>query len=228
MAGEYAVAAVALVVALVAVAVAVSGFSYLLWLVLRVFSAPGVVVHEFAHKQACDAAGVPVAEVVYFRLGDPPGYVRHHHPKRYRTSFVISVAPFLVNTIISLVAFLGFAWLVTTAVDATVLADGPALESVSAAVGELLAAPPETLALVGLSGWLGLSVGMQAFPSTGDAKTLWTRSSAEWRQSPLVLLGVPVVVVIYVANLLSWLWADVLYALALGVAAFSVIGWIGL
>lgn len=219
MAGEYVVAAVALVVALVAVAVAVSGFSYLLWLVLRVFSAPGVVVHEFAHKQACDAAGVPVAEVVYFRLGDPPGYVRHHHPKRYRTSFLISVAPFLVNTIISLVAFLGFAWLVTTSVDAA---------SVSAAVAHLRVAPLETLALLGLSGWLGLSVGMQAFPSTGDANTLWTRSSAEWRQSPLVLLGVPVVVVIYVANLLSWLWADVLYALALGVAAFSLIGWIGL
>ncbi|SEH13186.1 Putative zincin peptidase [Natronorubrum sediminis] len=219
MASEYVVAAVALVVALVAVAVAVSGFSYLLWLVLRVFSAPGVVVHEFAHKQACDAAGVPVAEVVYFRLGDPPGYVRHHHPKRYRTSFLISVAPFLVNTIISLVAFLGFAWLVTTTVD---------VASVSAAVADLRVAPPETLALVGLSGWLGLSVGMQAFPSTGDAKTLWTRSSSEWRQSPLVLLGVPVVVVIYVANLLSWLWADVLYALALGVAAFSVVGWIGL
>ncbi|ELY41876.1 metalloprotease family protein [Natronorubrum tibetense] len=218
MPAEYALIAAAAVVALVVLTAAIVGVSYLLTLALVCFTAPGVVVHEFAHKQACDLVGVPVVEVVYFRFRNPPGYVRHHQPERYRTSFVISVAPFLVNTVVAFVAFLGLAWLVSTTGDAG---------SPAAVLDTLSTASRETLALAGLWGWWGLSVGMQAFPSTGDANTLWARSRAEWRQSPVVLLGVPVVLVIYLANLLSWLWADVLYALALGVAAFYAIGALG-
>jgi len=62
----------------------------------------------------------------------------------------------------------------------------------------------------------------------GDANVLWTRSRAEWRRSPRVLLGVPIIVVIYVANLLSWLWADVLYAIGLFILAAWVMGLGGL
>ncbi|WP_436346011.1 DUF3267 domain-containing protein [Natronorubrum sp. FCH18a] len=218
MPAEYVLIAAAIVVAIVALSVAIVGVSYLLSLALVCVTAPGVVVHEFAHKQACDLVGVPVVEVVYFRFGNPPGYVRHHQPRRYRTSFVISVAPFLVNTVVAFVAFLGFAWLVTTTGDGG---------SPAALLGDLSTASNQTLAFAALWGWWGLSVGMQAFPSTGDANTLWARSRAEWRRSPVVLLGVPVVLVIYLANLLSWLWADVFYALALGVAAFYVIGTLG-
>ena len=198
----YAVAAVGAIVALTALVV---GISTLLWLLVRLFTIPGVVVHEFAHKQACELVGVPVLEVVYFRFGDPAGYVRHAQPKRYREAFVVSVAPFLVNTVVAFAIFLGLAALVST-------------------TGDLRGASSGTIAFAVGLGWLGLSIGMHAFPSTGDANTLWRRSRLEWRQSPTVLLGIPVIVVIYVANLLSWLWADVLYALGLGVLAFSVVG----
>jgi len=198
----YAVAAVGAIVALTAVIV---GISTLLWLLVRLFTIPGVVVHEFAHKQACELVGVPVLEVVYFRFGDPAGYVRHGQPERYREAFVVSVAPFLVNTVVAFAIFLGLATMIST-------------------TGELWTAASETVAIAAVLGWFGLSIGMHAFPSTGDANLLWRRSRAEWRRSPSVLLGVPVVVVIYAANLLSWLWADVLYALGLGVVAFSVVG----
>jgi len=198
----YAVAAVGAIVALTALVV---GISTLLWLLVRLFTIPGVVVHEFAHKQACDLVGVPVVEVVYFRFGDPAGYVRHSQPDRYREAFVVSVAPFLVNTVVAFAAFLGLAALVST-------------------TGDPWAAASETVAIAAVLGWFGFSIGMHAFPSTGDANTLWRRSRLEWRQSPTVLLGIPVVIVIYVANLLSWLWADVLYAIGLGILAFSVVG----
>ncbi|WP_226004502.1 metalloprotease family protein [Natrinema salinisoli] len=193
------VVAVAVLIALVV------GISTLFWLLIRIASIPGVVVHEFAHKQACDLVGVPVLDVVYFRFGDPAGYVRHAQPERYRASFVVSVAPFLVNTVVAFVAFLGFATLVSTS-------------------GDIRGGSSERIAAMIVLGWFALSIGMHAFPSTGDANTLWQRSRAEWRRSPQVLLGVPFVIVIYVANLLSWLWADVLYAVGLGVIAFSVVG----
>ncbi|WP_137289400.1 metalloprotease family protein [Natronorubrum halophilum] len=219
MAADFVVLAVAIVLAIAVLAAMILGITTLLWFGVQLASIPGIVVHEFAHKKACDLVGVPVLEVVYFRFGTPSGYVRHTQPDRYRESFVISVAPFLVNTVVSMAAFLGLAALVT------------AVGTEGAPPGELLAAiwtaSRETLALAVVLCWLGLSVGMQAFPSTGDANTLWTRSRSEWRRSPVVLLAVPFVLVIYVANLLSWLWADVLYAVGLGIVAFYAVGAFG-
>ncbi|GAB7019314.1 DUF3267 domain-containing protein [Halostagnicola bangensis] len=167
-------------------------------------TAPGVVVHEFAHKKACDLMGVPVVDVAYFRLGTPAGYVQHGEPDRYWQSFVISVAPFLLNTAIAFCLFVGFA--------AVVLSSG--IPEVGASL-DLSLTTTETVVVALVLGWLGFSVGVQAFPSTGDAKTLWNRSLSEWRRSPIVLLGIPFVIVIYVANLLSWFFLDVLYAVGL-------------
>ncbi|WP_265109081.1 metalloprotease family protein [Halosolutus halophilus] len=205
MVSEYALLAVAAVAAVAVLVAAAIGVGYLLWLGERLFAIPGIVVHEFAHKRACDLVGVTVVEVVYFRLGDPAGYVRHEQPARYRDTFVISVAPFLVNTLIAFTVFLALAALVET------IGDPGTTPAWSIATG------------IGLA-WFGLSIGVSAFPSTGDANTLWTRSRSEWRRSPIVLLGIPVVVVIYVVNLLSWLWADLFYAVGLLLCASWLVG----
>ncbi|WP_126662401.1 metalloprotease family protein [Haloterrigena salifodinae] len=220
---------VATLAVLVAVTVIVSVVGSITRVVMRLLAAPGVVVHELAHKQVCHLVGVPVKEVVYFRFGDPPGYVRHAQPGRYRESFAISVAPFLVNTVVSVAAFLGFAALASSLgiADALATATADPIASVTALRDGLAAASSGELALAIALGWLGLAVGVQAFPSTGDANTLWTHSRSEWRRRPVVLLGVPVVVVIYVVNLLSWLWADVLYALGLCLLAFYAVGGLG-
>ena len=180
-------------------AIAIIGFF------IQLITFPGVVVHEFAHKKACDYLGVPVGDVVYFQLGSPAGYVQHLEPERYRDSFVIGVAPFLINTILAFTLFLGLATLT--------IAGG------SDGVAPSAAGVPGLVLL-----WLGISVGMHSFPSTGDANTLWNRSRAEWREAPIVLVGVPIVVVIYVVNLLSRLWADLFYAIGLLLLAAMVVG----
>ncbi|QCC59112.1 metalloprotease family protein [Natrinema thermotolerans] len=195
----------AAVVAVAVLATVLLGIGALVRLLLRLLAAPGVVVHELAHETACRLVGVPVLEVAYFRLGNPPGYVRHGQPERYRESFVISVAPFLVNSAVAFGLFVGLA-------------------SIVAGLDAVGSAPRSTLAAGVVLGWLGLAIGTQAFPSTGDARTLWNRSRAEWRRSPSVLVGVPIVAVIYLANLLSRLWADVAYAVALFVAAAWSVG----
>ncbi|MDF9744933.1 metalloprotease family protein [Natrinema salsiterrestre] len=209
------------VVAFVVVVLAwLAGVGHLLSIPFQLAAAPGTVVHEFAHEQACDLVGVPVVEVKYFGLGNPAGYVRHGQPERYRETFVISVAPFLVNTVISFVAFLGLAAVTTMAADGR----SSPLELLEV----LRSASTTTLALVIGLGWVGLAVGVRAFPSFGDANTLWTRSRSEWRRSPIVLVGIPVVVAIYVVNILSWLWADLLYAVGIGIVAFAVVGTVGI
>ncbi|ADB62362.1 conserved hypothetical protein [Haloterrigena turkmenica DSM 5511] len=220
---------VAVLIVVVAMTVIVAVVGSLTRVVMRLLAAPGVVVHELAHKQVCHLVGVPVREVAYFRFGDPPGYVRHAQPGRYRESFAISVAPFLVNTVVSVAAFLGFAALASSLGIADALAHATAepVASANALRDSLVAAPSGELALTVALGWLGLAVGVQAFPSTSDANTLWTRSRSEWRRTPVVLLGVPVVVVIYLVNLLSWLWADVIYALGLCLLAFYTVGGLG-
>ena len=220
---------VAVLVALAVVTVIVAVVGSLTRIVLRLLAAPGIVVHELAHKQVCHLVGVPVTEVAYFRFGDPPGYVRHAQPGRYRDSFAISVAPFLVNTLVSVAAFLGFAALASSLGIADALANATVdpIGSATALRDSLVAASSGELALAVALGWLGLAVGVQAFPSTGDANTLWTHSRSEWRRRPVVLLGVPVVIVIYVVNVLSWLWADVLYALGLCLLAFYAVGGLG-
>ena len=183
-------------------------------LLSHLLAAPGVVVHEFAHKLACDLANVPVIETVYFQFGDPPGYVRHHQPSAYRTSFLISIAPFFVNTIVALLASFWFWVLLSTL--GSLHAPVELLEG-------LVAAEPPTQAGVFVLGWLGLSIGQHAFPSNGDAATLWDRTRAEWRSTPLVLVGLPFVALIYLSNLLSWAYADLWYAVGLWTGAFVLV-----
>ncbi|WP_222916547.1 metalloprotease family protein [Natrinema sp. SYSU A 869] len=183
---------------------AIVGITTVSWYVVRLGTAPGVAVHECAHMLACSVVGVPVLEVKYFGFGTPAGYVRHVEPERYRELFVIGVAPFVVNTAVAVTIFF---WLAIF-VDAT---------------GDVWASSETLVAALGM-GWLGLSVGVHAFPSTGDATALWDRARAEWRRSPIVLLGVPVIAVIYLANALAWAWADVFYALGLGIAVFLFVG----
>ncbi|OIB58549.1 DUF3267 domain-containing protein [Natrialba sp. SSL1] len=199
------------------IVVAITGLGTVLWVALQLASAPGVIVHEFAHAVACRLTGARIHEVVYFRFGDPAGYVRHEQPNRYFDAFVIGVAPFLVNTVVAFGALLAFADLVTTTGIVT-----PSSGVFPAVDPEVVSR--ELLAAVVALGWLGLVIGVHAFPSTGDANALWAQTRARWRRSPLVLLGVPFVLVVYVVSLLSWLWADVLYAIGLLLLAFAVVG----
>ncbi|ELZ11657.1 AN1-type Zinc finger protein [Halovivax asiaticus JCM 14624] len=167
---------------------------------LTLVTFPGVIVHELAHKRVCDLFGIPVLEVCYFRIGNPAGYVRHAEPRRYRHATMITVAPFLLNTVLALVAFGGVV-LSTSA--------GGAVTDVGIVGGVLC--------------WLGLSFGMHAFPSAGDASALWGQTKSKWRTSPTVLLGLPVIALIHVVNLLRALWLDLVYAVALFVLVTSTV-----
>ncbi len=66
---------------------------------------PGVILHEVSHKLCCDLAGIRVQEAKYFSLGDPMGYVLHDKVTRYRDAYLITIGPFIVNTVFAMAMF---------------------------------------------------------------------------------------------------------------------------
>ena len=74
------------------------------WLIALI-TFPGIMLHEWAHKFFCDRTKVPVYKTCYFRLGNPAGYVLHGPVDSYWKAFLISTAPFLINTAIAVILF---------------------------------------------------------------------------------------------------------------------------
>jgi hypothetical protein len=66
-------------------------------------------------------------------------------------------------------------------------------------------------------GWLACAAARHAFPSTGDAQSLWRalwgRRGAGWLAR---LVGTPLVGVLYVGAWGAWVWLDVAYAVLCG------------
>lgn len=57
---------------------------------------PGIILHEFAHRLACNIVGVKVLKTCYFQLKNPSGYVVHKPVKTIFESFLITIAPIIV------------------------------------------------------------------------------------------------------------------------------------
>ncbi len=160
---------------------------------------PGIILHEFAHKKFCDLFGVKVLEVNYF-TSDGGGYVIHEKPKTYASIFWISVGPLVINTT---ACFL---------------------------FGLILATLSDDVSFVYyLVGWLAISFGMHSFPSNHDVKHILNASKKELQTSGNLLhyLSYPFVGLIYVANLLRFIWIDLLWAIfivsiALGLFSLNV------
>ncbi|HIJ97786.1 TPA: DUF3267 domain-containing protein [archaeon] len=154
--------------------------------VISMLTFPGVIVHELGHKFFCDLFGVRVHEAKYFRLGNPAGYVVHDIPNEFKKTFFIDIGPFIVNTAVALLIF-----------------SAARLFSLQGLLGSFLL-------------WLGISVGMHAFPSSHDAKVLWAESKKHLSRGDFsAVIGFPFAIFIFIANILSIVWFDLIYALVL-------------
>lgn len=147
---------------------------------------PGVMVHELGHVVFCWLLGIRVAKVCFFRFGNPAGYVLHEEPANALQHVLISYGPFIVNTVLG----------AAVAAPATV----PLMRFADQRIHYLLI-------------WLGVSIAMHAFPSTGDAASLWQgiwsgRGGCLWR-----LIALPFVVLIYLGALGSVFGLNVAYGI---------------
>lgn len=170
-------------------------------ILINIATFPGVIVHELAHQLFCRWFKVPVFEVCYFQLKNPTGYVLHEPaPKAYQTT-LISVGPFIINTVLAFV--IGLPAALQYKFDSANVFDFFLL-------------------------YLAISIGANAFPSTGDASALWksvmNSETSSWLTKVVVT---PIVGFIYLGALGSFFWLDILYGVgvALGLPWIVVKFW---
>ena len=158
---------------------------------------PGVIVHEAAHMFFCRLRKVAVFSVVFFQFDNPSGYVIHEKTDDFRSTFLISMGPFFINTLLCfLICFP--AYLPIHFFD----------------LGN-----PLSYFLM----WLGLSIGMHAIPSNQDAMNLFEQAKSRVKQmNVLAILSFPIVGLIFIFNVLRFFWADLIYGVAIGIGLPSL------
>lgn len=163
---------------------------------------PGVIVHELAHAIFCRIFGVGIYAVKYFQFsvgfGQPAGYVIHEPASSATKNLLISIGPFFINTIVG------------------------GIIGAPAAIPVLKFGSYDPLDLFLI--WLGVSIAMHAFPSTGDAasirQSLAQPDTSRWTK----IWATPIVGIIYLGALGSMFWLDVLY----GIAVVGFIPFVGI
>lgn len=153
---------------------------------------PGVIVHETGHLFFCRLFRLAVYDVCFFRFGNPAGYVIHERTDNFTASFFVSMGPFFVNTLLCMV-FCTAAFL---------------------PVWELKVQDP----LAYFFYWLGLSIGMHAFPSKEDLSNIWELAPERAKHGNLLaVLSLPLIGILYVLNYARIIWADLGYGIAVGI-----------
>ena len=143
---------------------------------IELLTFPGVVFHELGHQIFCIIAGVKVRKAVYFRFGNPAGYVIHDTPDSILKALLITFGPFISGTFFSLV-FYNMSGIFFT--------------------------------------WLGFSTALHCFPSSGDAKSLWSQTNSRIRRNIFALIGYPFALLIWTADILKAVYFDFFYAVGL-------------
>lgn len=161
------------------------------WLI-SIATFPGVIVHEAAHLVFCRLEKLAVFDVVFFRFGNPAGYVIHQSTDNFKSMWLVGMGPFFLNSALC-VLFCSAAFV---------------------PVWELGVADPLSYFLY----WLGLSIGMHAFPSNQDMAGLWRLMPQAAKQGNLLaIISYPIVGLVYVLNLARFIWADLGYGIAIGI-----------
>jgi len=159
---------------------------------ISIVTFPGVIIHEAAHLFFCKRFRLRVYDVCFFRVGNPAGYVAHEQTSDFNALFFVGMGPFFINTLLCVV-FCTAAFL---------------------PVWELKIEDPFAYFFY----WLGLSIGMHAFPSTVDLSHLWAEAPGRaGKGNLLAIISLPVIVVLYVLNFARVIWADLGYGIAVGI-----------
>lgn len=165
---------------------------------ISIITFPGVIVHEFAHMFFCKIRKVAVLEVCYFRVGDPSGYVIHENTENFNTTFLISMGPFIINTLLCLFI---------------------CLPSYMPIKYFNINHPLSYLLL-----WIGISIGMHAIPSNQDADNVFIQAKNKIKEGNiLAIISFPLVGLVKVFNFLRIIWIDVIYGALIGIGIPSLV-----
>jgi hypothetical protein len=136
--------------------------------------------------------GVRVLDVRYFRYDTPSGYVLHEMPKSFQISLILALGPLLIHSILCM-ALCGLALIPWFFYDE--------------AAG----------CLTVFQIWMGLSIGVHAFPPRRDSSNMWTLTRKEIRQhGAVVRVAFPIIAFMRMAERLTLYGFDVAYAGVIG------------
>jgi ABC-type amino acid transport system permease subunit len=157
--------------------------------VIALITFPGIILHEYSHKLFCNWTKTPVIAACYFNPGmfngEPAGYVIHKEPKTLWASFLITVGPLIINSIMAVLC--------------GVIVALCSLSYGDEAGGAIFA-------------WLGYSIGVHSFPSDVDAQNYYSQVKSQKANIILRFIVLFFVWIIQLANVLRFLWFDFIYA----------------
>lgn len=167
--------------------------------IISTLTFPGVIIHEMSHRFFCDLEKVPVYDACYFRFGNPAGYVTHGPVTKLKSSILISIGPLIINTVLcSLLTF--------------------------SAVFPIIILKVENPSIVfPLLLWIGISIGMHAFPSNVDINNFTNAVKNAKEGALLLVLAKLFAGILKTANALRIIWFDLIYAVAISQILPSVI-----
>lgn len=146
---------------------------------------------------------MPIYEVKYFQAKNPCGFVAHEPSDNPLTNFIISIGPFIINTLLG----------------ACILFPASIEMSEFGILNMIWHSNIDSIAVVRyipmlIAYWLGISVLMHAFPSTGDAEVLISNILKNKDVNIFIrILVAPFVGLIYLGAIGSMFWLDLGYAL---------------
>ena len=154
---------------------------------------PGLILRQAIHAMCCRVLGVRVLDIRFFRKNTPSAYVLHELPKDFRTSLMLVLGPLVMHSLLCLVVCL------PALVPFRYYEDGFGSQEV-------------------FQVWLGLSIGIHAFPTWRDADNLWDLTRQEARGRGIaVRLTLPILLFLRLARRLSNYGFDLAYATLIGI-----------
>jgi len=155
-----------------------------------------------------------VYEVKYFQVKKPYGYVVYEPSDSPLTNFIISIGPFIINTL------LGALILLPASIELSVFGVLSGIQNSNITFGDVLRFLPTLV-----SCWLGISIIMHAFPSIGDAEVLVSTILKNKEVNLFIRIMIaPVVGFIYLGAIGSIVWLDLGYALLVAFFMPKIIG----
>ena len=171
-------------------------------ILISLITFPGVIVHELSHQIFCFLRRVPVYEVKYYQVKNPSGFVAHEPSDSPLTNFIISIGPFIINTLI------GACIIFPASIQMNEFGIFDSIRGGNADFNVIVSFFPMLIAY-----WLGVSIIMHAFPSTGDAQVLVNSILKNKSVNVFVkILVAPVIGLIYLGAIGSIFWLDLIYA----------------
>ncbi|HYC30182.1 MAG TPA: DUF3267 domain-containing protein, partial [Chitinophagaceae bacterium] len=132
-----------------------------------------------------------------YQFENPAGYVLHERVNNKFHGIMISVGPFIVNSVVGALIALPAAL--------------PVFKFHTASLLDYF--------LI----YLGVSIAMHAFPSRGDADSIWESMKEESTPVWAKVIGYPVVGLIYLGSIGSFFWLDLFYGVGIAIGLPNLI-----